>query len=344
MFRIRGEFRNFLARRDRRAGDIMQLRKELGNFNTFEAKPQVRLQLPTSWTSPDEDTKAQLIELETSHGRLPSEARETNMEAYMRAVLIDWLLEITSSLAYSRQTLHLAIAYADTYVATRPVAQAKFQLLGCACLFIAAKFEEVYTPRLSTIKKSAADTFTEPQILEMEQSVLLALDWHMLPPTLYAWTRYLMRCWDDYIQSVAPVIFVPFQSEDPESFQLYIDAMSWLDLSLMDPTHAKFPRPHLAAGVVLQVVSNSTLNQVSLLEVYRCFEVFVKAVLSIRSFRRILQVVSLLSEFSDPKVKATVPTPRRSKRPLQFEEIFSQQHYSSSLLSKYKAKHKRFAL
>lgn len=320
----------------------MQLKKELGNFNSFQAKVQVALQLPAIWRPQDLDTKAELYSLGESFSKTSFASKESGIEAYMRAVLIDWLIEITSSLACCRQTLHLAVSCADKYIATTEVAQRDFQLVGCACLLIAAKFEEVFTPRVSTVAKAAAYTFTEEQILEMEQRVLLALNWRVLSPTLYAWTRFLMKCWDDYILMVKPPVFMPFHSKDPDSFQLYIDAMSWLDLALMDSNHISFPRSHVAAGAILQAITNSTLalSQVSLLEAYCCFEHFAKAALGVNSLRQIMKVLSMLSEFSDPHVQASIPTPR-SKLPLQFEEVLSQQHYSARLLLKYKAKHMR---
>jgi hypothetical protein len=321
----------------------MQLSQELGNFNSFQAKPQLSLQLPSTWTPPEQDTKDELESLEASFKSPTSLTKETSMEAYMRAVLVDWLLEICSSLAFSRQTSHLAISYTDKFSFKHPVAQQDLQLVGCACLFIAAKFEEVYTPRLATIAKAAANTFTGQQILDMEQRVLRTLEWKVLPPTLYAWTRYIMRCWDDYILHISPCIFLPFQSKDPDSYQLYIDAMAMLDLLLMDPSHAHFPKPDIVAGVILQAVAASTSSQVSSFELYRCFEYFINRAVSRRSFRHILKVLALVGEFTDLKVKAVIPTPR-SKLPIQFEEVFSLQTYSSSVLKKYKAKHLRHRL
>eukprot|EP00359_Climacostomum_virens_P003711 CAMPEP_0204916140 /NCGR_PEP_ID=MMETSP1397-20131031/14029_1 /ASSEMBLY_ACC=CAM_ASM_000891 /TAXON_ID=49980 /ORGANISM="Climacostomum Climacostomum virens, Strain Stock W-24" /LENGTH=317 /DNA_ID=CAMNT_0052088535 /DNA_START=255 /DNA_END=1205 /DNA_ORIENTATION=- len=317
----------------------MQLRKELGNFNSFQTKPHLTLTLPVSWNPPDPDTFAELKALEDSFSYSMAESSKPGMDGYFRAILLDWILEVTTGFSFSRQTFHLAVNYVDKFVATCSVAQADFQLVGCACFVIAAKLEEVFTPRLSIVAKLTANSYTEAQIISMERRVLVGLDWRILSPTLYSWARFLMRSWDDYILSISPPVFMPFQSKDPDSFQLYIDAMSWLDLMLIEPSHSNFPRSHVAAGVIFQVITNSTLalSQVSLLEAYRCFEHFIKAALGISSFRKILKVLSLLSEYSEPKVKAAIPN-TRSGQPIQFEEIFSQQNYSSSLLLKFKAK------
>lgn len=46
------------------------------------------------------------------------------------------------------ETLHLAVLLVDKYCYEKNVLKKKYQVLGAACLYIAAKYEEIHTPRL----------------------------------------------------------------------------------------------------------------------------------------------------------------------------------------------------
>lgn len=80
---------------------------------------------------------------------------------HMRAVLIDWLIEVADEYHLQDQTLILAIMYLDgSLVAPVPVTKETLQLLGVTCMFLAAyatvvralrfprKHEEVFPPPL----------------------------------------------------------------------------------------------------------------------------------------------------------------------------------------------------
>ena len=67
----------------------------------------------------------------------------------MRDILVGWLIEVASGLNLKTETLHLAVLLVDKYCYSKNILKRKYQVLGGACLFIAAKFEEVAVPRLS---------------------------------------------------------------------------------------------------------------------------------------------------------------------------------------------------
>jgi cyclin A len=58
----------------------------------------------------------------------------------MRAILIDWMVEVVSEFRMEKEVLFLAVFYIDCYLAEvkRPIARGKLQLLGVTCLLIAA--------------------------------------------------------------------------------------------------------------------------------------------------------------------------------------------------------------
>lgn len=60
----------------------------------------------------------------------------------MRPYLIDFLVEIHSQYRLRPETLHLAVNIADRYTSKRIVYKRHYQLVGCAALWVAAKFED----------------------------------------------------------------------------------------------------------------------------------------------------------------------------------------------------------
>ena len=60
----------------------------------------------------------------------------------MRAVLVDWMVEVQESFELNHETLYLAVKLVDHYLSKKVVSKDKFQLLGATCLLMAAKYDE----------------------------------------------------------------------------------------------------------------------------------------------------------------------------------------------------------
>ncbi|VDP09723.1 unnamed protein product [Soboliphyme baturini] len=68
----------------------------------------------------------------------------------MRSILLDWLSEVCEVYKLHRETFHLAVDYTDRYLSKeKNVPKSRLQLVGITSLFIAAKMEEIYPPKLS---------------------------------------------------------------------------------------------------------------------------------------------------------------------------------------------------
>ncbi|CAF1109898.1 unnamed protein product [Adineta steineri] len=106
----------------------------------------------------------------------------------MRSVLCDWLIEVSEVYHLHRETYHLAIAYIDQYLCnTTNLPKAKLQLLGITSLFIAAKIEEIYPPRISEFAYVTDKAYYEGDILDMELDIMNALNWFINPVTSISW-------------------------------------------------------------------------------------------------------------------------------------------------------------
>lgn len=62
----------------------------------------------------------------------------------MRAILIDWLMELCAQFEFKRSTFHLSINILDQYLTkTSDLPTDKFQLIGVTSLIISAKMEVI---------------------------------------------------------------------------------------------------------------------------------------------------------------------------------------------------------
>ncbi|CAG2160868.1 unnamed protein product [Oppiella nova] len=112
-------------------------------------------------------------------------SKQPEINAKMRSILIDWLVEVTEEYKLLDQTLFLAVNYIDRFLSLMSISRQSFQLLGTAALFIASKYEEIYPPELSEFVYITDDSYTKQQILNMEKLILKALEFDVSAPTIY---------------------------------------------------------------------------------------------------------------------------------------------------------------
>lgn len=121
----------------------------------------------------------------------------------MRAVLIDWLVQVHSRFQLLQETLYLTVAILDRFLQVgsacpfraasdsnrlllvlqvQPVSRRKLQLVGVTAMLVACKYEEMYAPEVGDFAYITDNAFTKSQILEMEQVVLRSLHFQLGRP------------------------------------------------------------------------------------------------------------------------------------------------------------------
>ncbi|RMX57292.1 hypothetical protein pdam_00012863 [Pocillopora damicornis] len=110
--------------------------------------------------------------------------KQTDINHSMRSILVDWLVEVAEEYKLSLQTLYLTINYIDRFLSVMSVLRGKLQLVGTACMLIAAKFEEIYPPDISDFVYITDDTYNAKQVLKMESLILKTLGFEVCAPTI----------------------------------------------------------------------------------------------------------------------------------------------------------------
>lgn len=66
------------------------------------------------------------------------ETIQKDVNANMRGVLVDWLVEVADECKLLPDTLYLSVAHVDKYLSINVITKKKLQLLGVASMFIAS--------------------------------------------------------------------------------------------------------------------------------------------------------------------------------------------------------------
>jgi hypothetical protein len=68
----------------------------------------------------------------------------------MRAVLVDWLVEVHQQFSMLQETLYLTVAILDRFLqrSAKDIPRKSLQLVGVTAMFIASKYEEMYAPEI----------------------------------------------------------------------------------------------------------------------------------------------------------------------------------------------------
>ena len=120
----------------------------------------------------------------------------------MRRILVDWIIEVAEEYKLVPETLFLSVAYTDMCLQQLPISRSKLQLLGITCVFIAAKYEEIYAPQIEELCFITDNSYDRSQIIEMERIILKCLDFSVtLTTTKTFLTIYLSKIKADQLCS-----------------------------------------------------------------------------------------------------------------------------------------------
>jgi len=116
----------------------------------------------------------------------------------MRAVLIDWLVEVQMQFKLLQETLFGTVDLVDRYLAVEGgnITRSKLQLIGVSCMFVAAKVEEVYAPACSDFVYITDNAYSEDDIKKTELKILTALQFNLFQPISLHFLRRFSKAGD----------------------------------------------------------------------------------------------------------------------------------------------------
>jgi len=108
---------------------------------------------------------------------------QNEINEQMRAILIDWIIEVHFQFNLRQETLYMTIWIIDTYLSFNFVSRKKLQLLGITCLLISCKSQEIYFPHQNKFIEVTDGAYNREEMLKMENEILKKLNFKIVFPT-----------------------------------------------------------------------------------------------------------------------------------------------------------------
>ena len=109
--------------------------------------------------------------------------KQNEINAQMRAILVDWIIEVHDIFRFKRKTLFQTIFIIDLFLSKKIIQKYRFQLLGVASLLIACKENEVFYPQVQEYVNITNNAYTKRELLNMEFYIIQTLNFEVFKST-----------------------------------------------------------------------------------------------------------------------------------------------------------------
>ncbi|KAK6922505.1 Cyclin, C-terminal domain [Dillenia turbinata] len=158
-------------------------------------------------------------------------SQQQDINERMRAILIDWLIEVHEKFDLMKETLFLTVNLVDRFLARQNVPRKKLQLVGLVAMLLACKYEEVCVPIIGDLILISDKAYTRNEVIDMERTMLNTLQFNMSVATPYIFIKRFLKA---------------AQSDK----KLEILSLFMIELCLVEYEMLKFPPSLLAAAAI----------------------------------------------------------------------------------------------
>ncbi|XP_035903835.1 G2/mitotic-specific cyclin-B3 [Anopheles stephensi] len=119
--------------------------------------------------------------------------RQKHLTKRMRALLVDWMIEIQETFELNHETLYLAVKILDTYLSRVTIGHEVLQLVGIAGMLIASKYDERLPPTVDDFVYFCDGAYDRTDLLKMERTVFRTIEYDLGFPLSYRFLRRYAR-------------------------------------------------------------------------------------------------------------------------------------------------------
>ncbi|KAB1223284.1 Cyclin-B2-4 [Morella rubra] len=120
-------------------------------------------------------------------------AHQFDINEKMRAILIDWLIEVHYKFELMEETLFLTVSLIDRFLERQTVVRKNLQLVGVTAMLLACKYEEGSVPLVEDLVLVSDKAYTRKEVLEMERLMVNTLQFNFSVPTPYVFMRRFLK-------------------------------------------------------------------------------------------------------------------------------------------------------
>ena len=113
----------------------------------------------------------------------------SNITDKMRAIVIDWLIEVHSQFKLLPETLFLAVNILDRYLEKVKADKDQLQLIAVSALIISCKYQEILFPESRDIEFVTEGTCKKAEVIQMQNEILSVLNFSVtvVTPNTLLW-------------------------------------------------------------------------------------------------------------------------------------------------------------
>ncbi|XP_020370094.1 G2/mitotic-specific cyclin-B2 [Rhincodon typus] len=171
-----------------------------------------------------------LRQLEMEQAIRPHYLEGQEINERMRAILVDWLIQVHSKFRLLQETLYMTLAIMDRFLQSQPVSRKKLQLVAVTAMLLASKYEEMYPPAIGDFVYITDNAYTKSQIRQMEVLILKELDFKLGRPL--------------------PLHFLRRASKTDVDAEKYTLAKYLMELTVIDYNMVHIPPSEIAAAAL----------------------------------------------------------------------------------------------
>ena len=108
---------------------------------------------------------------------------QNDINEKMRAMLIDWIIDVHFKFKLKADTLFLTVWLIDKYLSEKTIKRTKLQLLGVTAMLISCKYEEIYSPEVFDFVYITENSYEKQDIINLELEMLKMLKFNVTVPT-----------------------------------------------------------------------------------------------------------------------------------------------------------------
>ncbi|NXH22404.1 CCNB2 protein, partial [Bucco capensis] len=151
----------------------------LNNVEDIDAEDCENPQLCSDYVK---DIYLYLRDLELQQSVRPHYLDGKTINGRMRAILVDWLVQVHSRFHLLQETLYMCVAIMDRFLQSHPVHRKRLQLVGVTAMLIASKYEEMFAPDVADFVYITDNAYTSEEVREMEIMILQELNFTLGRP------------------------------------------------------------------------------------------------------------------------------------------------------------------
>lgn len=174
---------------------------------------------------------------------------QTEINAEMRSILVNWLIEVHEKFKYKESTLFLCIMLIDRYLSKNVIKRANFQLVGIASLYISCKHEEVNLPNPRDFLFITENAYSFEELYQMEYDILKTVNFEVLVPNSLEFYLLLSKKYN--------------LSSKEDFFGKYLITSVLLDYGLI-----KYPQSLISKSVLSIILKNFNKEEIKIDKIY----------------------------------------------------------------------------